>query len=143
MSLSKLMTKDIVSVKMDDSLETIRDIFNLVNFHHLLVVEKNRVVGIISDRDYLKSINVALGTPFETEKDLAALNKRAHQIMSRKVTSIHEDASLYELIEMFDQQRVSCMPVVDENNSPKGIISWKDVIRALAEKNRVNRKINE
>jgi acetoin utilization protein AcuB len=136
MSISSLMTKDVVSVSMDDNLATVRDIFNLVSFHHLLVVEKNEVVGIISDRDYLKSINVALGTPFETNKDLAALNKRVHQIMSRRVISISENSSLYELIELFHQKRVSCVPVVDENNAPKGIISSKDIISALALKNR-------
>jgi acetoin utilization protein AcuB len=69
---------------------------------------------------------------------LAALNKRAHQIMSRQVISINENASLYELIELLDQKQVSCVPVIDENNAPIGIISSKDIIRALALKNRKN-----
>ena len=45
MSLQNIMTTDPVVIRMDDDLATIRDIFDLVSFHHLLVVEDNKLVG--------------------------------------------------------------------------------------------------
>jgi len=127
-----IMTKSPVFISMDDSLATVRDIFTKENFHHILVVEQSKLVGVVSDRDYLKSVNITLGTPIETKKDLAALNKRVHQIMSRNIITVSPQASLTEVVNIFHSKKVSCIPVVNESNFPIGIISWKDIIRAIA-----------
>jgi len=127
-----IMTKSPVFISMDDSLATVRDIFTKENFHHILVVEQSKLVGVVSDRDYLKSVNITLGTPIETKKDLAALNKRVHQIMSRNIITVSPQASLTEVVNIFHLKKVSCIPVVNESNFPIGIISWKDIIRAIA-----------
>jgi len=142
MSLQNIMTTDPVVIRMDDDLATIRDIFDLVSFHHLLVVEDNKLVGIVSDRDYLKSVNSTLGTPIETTRDLAALNLKAHQIMTRKVCAVRENASLFDVVSTFQEKQVSCLPVLDENNSPKGVISWKDIVSALASNMAKKRAMN-
>lgn len=122
------MSKKVQSIKMDDQLSHIRDIFNSANFHHLVVVEHNKVVGIISDRDYLKLISPRLGTPIEKVQDSAALNIKAHQIMNRNVCVINLESSVHDLITKFHQTKVSCLPVVDDNQELKGIVSWRDVM---------------
>ena len=132
MSLNGLMSKPPVVVEMDDDLTKIRDIFDLVSFHHLLVVREHKLVGIISDRDYFKAVNTSLGTYSETSRDLLTLNKKAHQIMSRKVVTVSDTASVYDVVDLFNKTRMSCIPVVDKDNVPLGIISWKDIIRILA-----------
>ena len=126
------MSKPPVVVEMDDDLAKIRDIFDLVSFHHVLVVREHKLVGIISDRDYFKSVNASLGTYTETSRDLIALSRKAHQIMSRKVVTVSETASIYDVVALFNKTRMSCIPVVDKDNVPLGIISWKDIIRILA-----------
>lgn len=126
------MSKKVVMVSMDDTLAVIRDIFNKANFHHLLVVENKKLVGIISDRDYLKSVNATLGTPIENARDLAALNLKAHQIMSRHVIARNENDSLSDVIKTFNEKGVSCVPIVNNHQMPVGIITWKDIIRFLA-----------
>lgn len=142
MKVEKVMNTDPVTVNMDDTLKTVKDIFELVNFHHLLVVENEVLVGIVSDRDFLKAINTTLGTPLETNKDLAALNKRVHQIMSRKVVAVKEDATIFDVVRTFNDKEVSCIPVVNEHNAPIGIVSWKDVLRLL-QSNMEKRIFNE
>lgn len=142
MKVQKIMNTDPVTVNMDDTLQTVRDIFDLVNFHHLLVVHNEVLVGIVSDRDFLKAINTTLGTPLETNKDLAALNKRVHQIMSRKVVAVKEDATIFDVVKTFNDHEVSCIPVVNEHNSPVGIVSSKDVLRLL-QSNMEKRIFNE
>ena len=132
MSLDSLMSKPPVVIDMDDDLAKIRDIFDLVSFHHLLVVHEDKLVGIISDRDYFKSVNAALGTYAETSRDLFALNRKAHQIMSRNVVFVDDSASIYDVVELFNTTKKSCIAVVDKDKVPLGIISWKDIIRVLA-----------
>ena len=55
MKIEEIMTKKIVSVKLDDNLSHVKYLFETHHFHHLLVVAENKLVGILSDRDLLKS----------------------------------------------------------------------------------------
>ena len=83
MNVEKIMSKSIVTVDMDDSLKVIKEIFDNVGFHHLLVIESDKLFGIISDRDLLKVLSPTVGTASETTRDLESLNKKAHQILTR------------------------------------------------------------
>lgn len=128
MSIASIMTKRVVSVHMDDSLHTLRELFSATGFHHLLVVHENKLVGVISDRDLLKAVSPFLDTLGERSKDRATLDKKAHQIMTREVISLPPHGSIVKAISMFNEFGVSCLPIVDENDHPVGIVSWRDVM---------------
>ncbi len=131
MRVTEIMTKRLVTVSMDDNLKLIKQIFSKTHFHHLLVVESDKLLGIISDRDLFKSLSPNLGKVSETEKDVATLNKRAHQIMTRKPISLTTEANIYDAISVFNRSSVSCLPILDDNNKPVGILSWRDIFRVL------------
>jgi acetoin utilization protein AcuB len=130
-SVERIMSTSVVTVSMDDSLSTIKEIFDRHGFHHVLVVEEGRLVGIVSDRDLLKALSPHLGTASETARDLASLNRRAHQIMSRKLITLGRDADIHDAIATFNRNRISCIPIVDAGNSPVGIVSWRDILEAI------------
>ena len=134
MNITELMKKVVITVEMDDSLHIVKEIFDNTGFHHLLVVDSGKLLGVISDRDLLKSLNPKIGTAAETEKDLSCLNKKTHQIMSRAPIGLNKSASVYDAIEIFNSHKISCIPVVDDENIPVGIISWRDVMKVLGEK---------
>lgn len=130
--VEEIMSKTVVTVKMDNSLKVIKEIFDSTGFHHLLVVESDRLLGVISDRDLLKALSPNIGTLSETVRDTACLNKRAHQIMTRKTVTLGPDAAILDAIEVFNTHNISCIPVVDDQHKPVGIISWRDILKALA-----------
>ncbi|OPL13047.1 MAG: signal transduction protein [delta proteobacterium ML8_D] len=130
MSIKQIMSKNVVTVEMDDSLKMVREIFNNTRFHHLLVVESGELFGVISDRDLLKALSPYIGTVSENERDRVTLNKRVHQIMTRKPVVLEQDAEIFEAIEIFKNQNISCIPVVDDEYKPVGIISWRDILKA-------------
>ncbi|MCU4675713.1 CBS domain-containing protein [Catenovulum sp. 2E275] len=131
MKISEIMSHPVVTVEPDDSLVIVSDIFNNTRFHHLLVVEKGVLIGVVSDRDWLKAISPNIGTASEQQKDLATLNKRVHQIMTRQPITLTLQNSIHEVIDIFAEQNISCIPVVNKSNQPIGIISWRDIIRAI------------
>lgn len=133
MIIEKLMSKPIVTVELDDSLKTVKHIFENAKFHHLLVVEKGLLYGVISDRDLLKSISPFIGTVNETPHDTVTLNRKVHQIMTRKPITLPPEADVYEAISIFNQHRISCIPVVNSSGKAVGIVSWRDILRALEE----------
>jgi len=133
MKVEDFMTKRIVTVGFDDTLATVREIFAESGFHHLLVVEGRELQGVVSDRDLLRSVSPFVDSVVETHRDKSTLSKRVHQIMSRAPITLSPDAELVDAVRVFLANRVSCIPVVDSDFAPVGIISWRDVMKTYAE----------
>jgi acetoin utilization protein AcuB len=132
MRLQDLMSTKIVTVEMDDKLEVVKRIFDSTRFHHLLVVDGGRLQGVVSDRDLLRALSPYIGSNVETARDTATLNKRVHQIMTRKPITLHPEAEVADAIALFLDHSISCIPIVDGDFRPVGIISWRDLLRLLA-----------
>ena len=141
MIIEKLMSKPIVTVELDDTLKVVKRIFERAKFHHLLVVEKDVLYGVISDRDLLKAISPHIGTPNETPHDLVTLNKKVHQIMTRKPITLPPQADVYAAIKIFNQHSISCIPIVNDGGRPVGIISWRDILRGIEDNH--NKKLSK
>jgi len=63
MDLGSIMTARVVTVEMDDRLEIVKEIFDTMNFHHLLVVDEHKKLsGVVSDRDLLRAISPYVGS---------------------------------------------------------------------------------
>ena len=125
------MSKTVVTVEMDDSLRVVKEIFDNIRFHHLLVVDSDKLCGVISDRDLLKAISPNIGSVTETYRDAATLNKRVHQIMTRELVTLAPYAEMDDAIYIFNHHNISCIPIVDKGRRPVGILSWRDVLKAL------------
>jgi acetoin utilization protein AcuB len=132
MQVREYMTTKLVTVEMDDTLETVRYIFQNTGFHHLLVVEGGSLVGVLSDRDLLRHLSPYVGTAAETTRDAATLNKHVHQVMTRKPVTLVPESELAEVLEKFRQKDVTCLPVVDaKNNRAIGIVTWRDMLKLM------------
>ncbi len=125
------MTSRVVTVGFDDTLATVREIFAEASFHHLLVVEEGKLQGVVSDRDLLRAISPFIDSVVESARDLGTLNKRVHQIMSRKPLTLRPESSLSDAVALFLSNKISCIPIVDADFRPVGIVSWRDVLRYL------------
>ncbi|NDW15154.1 CBS domain-containing protein [Alteromonas genovensis] len=134
MSVANIMSKRVVSVYMDDSLQSLRELFAATGFHHLVVVHDNKLQGIISDRDLLKAVSPFVDTISERMADRATLDKRAHQIMTREVITLSPESSIFTAIELFNSNKISCIPIVDEKSQPVGMVSWRDVMRFMQQR---------
>jgi acetoin utilization protein AcuB len=133
MTLGKIMTARIVTVEMDDRLEVVKDIFDTKRFHHLLVLDEHkRLSGVLSDRDLLRALSPYVGSAAETARDLATLNKRVHQIMTRQPITLRRESGIAEAVELLLKNGISCIPIVDDEFKPVGIVSWRDLLRTLA-----------
>ena len=133
MKISSIMTDKVTTVDMDISLGAICQIFEDKKFHHLLVVEDGELRGVISDRDVLKALSPFLNTPVEQNRDLATLDKRSHQIMSRKPTTTTKQATAKDAVRLMFQKNISCLPVVSSDGQIEGIVTRKDLLGAYSQ----------
>jgi acetoin utilization protein AcuB len=131
MNVAQIMSKQLVTVELDDKLSTVKEIFDNAHFHHLLVVDGGKLIGVVSDRDLFKAISPNIGTGRTTDQDLATLNKRVHQIVTRKPIILSPTASAADAAAVFLDHKISCIPIVDENNVAVGILSWRDIFKMI------------
>ena len=65
------------------------------------------------------------------DQDIGSLNKRVHQIMTRRPIVLQESATVDDAIQSFNTHGISCLPVVDLNFRPVGIVTWRDILKNL------------
>jgi len=133
MTVNSIINREVFTISMDDTVATVRGMFKRFKFHHLLVVENRKLVGVISDRDLLKALNPSLDSLSENPRDLALLNRKAHQIMSLRPITVTKDAPIEEAMKLMVENDISCLPVVSTDGTVEGVVSWKDILRALRE----------
>ena len=135
LNVSELMTRDVIKINLDERLDKVKEIFDQYKFHHLLVVDNNNALcGVLSDRDLFRALSPNVGLASETARDAATLNKRVHQIAARYPIYLTVNASLTDVVKQLHEHQVTCMPIVDDNKRPIGIITTKDIVRLLHDK---------
>jgi acetoin utilization protein AcuB len=127
--IEDIMTRNVVTADMDNTLRQVKTIFDNVTFHHLLVLDKGKLTGVISDRDLLKEVSPGILQGKESAQELQRMKKHVHMIMSRKPVTLNKEASVKQAIELIVQENVSCIPVVDSENHVEGIVTWRDVLK--------------
>ena len=109
--------------------KTVRDFFASAPFHHLLVIEEEHLVGILSDKDLYKALSPFLGSGSENQRDRDNLQRRVHQIMTRSPVTVSPQSSIAEACDLLLTHGISCLPVL-ENGQVVGIVTWRDLLRA-------------
>ncbi len=93
------------------------------NIGALMVMEGDRAVGLISERDYARKI-VLKG---KFSKDVPV-----HEIMTADIVRIGPDRDVENCMELMTDKRVRHLPVF-ENDRLIGIISIGDIVKAIIE----------
>lgn len=134
MKLADIMTHKVVTVEKSNSLWEVKMIFENTKFHHLLVADQGKLIGVISDRDYFKAINAQVGEQASKSVDSANLNQRVHNIMCTTLHTLTAENSVFDAIKLFNENTISCIPIVDSHMNITGILSWRDIFRFMYKK---------
>jgi acetoin utilization protein AcuB len=133
MKIEIIMKKSLITLSMDSPLSKAKELFESNKVHHVIVIDDNGLLaGVITDRDLYKNLSPTVGTSHETHRDTALMQVKTHQIMSRSVVKAYAQQTLNEAVLLLHDNHVSCLPIVDENNKPIGIITWRDILKVLA-----------
>ena len=117
MNVGSLMTEKVFRVTPEDSLATIREILQKVNFHHLLVVADEKLVGIVSDRDILKALSPLFDDPARRVDRGAILGRQVEQIMTKDLITVDRETSVKEAAILMLDNNISCLPTSWEGAS--------------------------
>jgi acetoin utilization protein AcuB len=134
MKVNEWMSPDPVTVAPDVTVIKARQLLESHRFRHLPVLDGNRVIGMVSDRDV--GINHAALIAAVRARDVEALiddERTVESVMSAPVHVVDVDASVSDAARLLLSQRISALPVVDKDRALVGIITSVDCLLATLE----------
>ena len=113
---------DVYSISPDSTVFEALKVMADKGVEALLVMNGDKVVGVMSERDYARKV-VLLGKSSKEAK--------VKEIMSDKVIYVHPYRTAEECMALMINKRIRHLPVFDENRNLMGIISIGDVVKAV------------
>jgi len=158
-----VMTKDVLAIAADDTLDTIAELFDKYDYDGMPVVDANyKLLGIITAYDMiLQSSGMHLPTVIEIMENIARgkgdrrqLDEqfgklkqiKATSIMNPKALTVTPDMPLSNVAKVFaEHPKVNPVAVVDAQGKLLGVISRYDLMKFFNEKyfNQIVSKVNE
>lgn len=129
--VSEVMKSPVVTVKRGDKLMDLVNLSRRQGIRHLPVVEGEKLVGIISDRNLRENTHQL--RLFSLLMEVAASLEKAvaETIMVREVITTTPDTPLSEAARVMRERKIGCLPVV-EHGKVVGIVTESDLISHLA-----------
>ena len=104
-----------------------------------------RLVGIITEADFLRAIGVPCHPPthnfwqglsgmFSQPLPLHQPNENVGALMVREVITMQPEQTLHDAVEAMKQYRVKRLVVVDGKHSPVGMLTRSDMVRVFFER---------
>ena len=128
--VADLMTRDLLPLKYDQTLNVVRLLMRTVHIRHVPILDKDdKFVGLLSHRDLLAySISkLADINPLE-QKDIDR-HIPIKDVMRTEIATTTESTKLIEAIILMMKNKFGCLPVVNSKNHLVGIITEEDVSR--------------
>ena len=113
-----VMSRDVKVVRLDTSVKEIVATMNKFDVGSMLVVQSERPVGIITERDVLRRL---------VEPSLAPETLTARQVMTGPLVSINENASIEEAAKLMAKKKIKRLPVMN-NEKLVGIVTFTDIV---------------
>ena len=129
MIISRMMTKNPVSVHPDMSVNEVRSLMDKEQIGHLPVLDKNNnLVGILTKKDLLKA-GPSAATSLDMYEISYLLSKlKVDKIMVKEVVTVEENAVVEDAARIMADKDIGCLPVV-KGNLLVGIITETDLFR--------------
>ena len=127
MKVRDIMVKEVATLDVNDELSLANDIMRLGRIRHLPVVEGQKLVGIVSERDLFRSsLAQALGYASEATRDLMK-TLRIKDVMVPAVVIVSPETPLCDAVALMVEKKIGCLPVV-ENDGLVGLITETDIM---------------
>jgi CBS domain-containing protein/anti-sigma regulatory factor (Ser/Thr protein kinase) len=119
LKIHEVMTADLKTATPDMPLSKVLEILRINRISGLPVVDHERLVGIVSLEDIVRSLQ---------KNDLSAT---ASQYMTHEVVTVASYDSIVTAMRTFTEKGLGRLPVVDENQKPVGMITKGDITRGI------------
>jgi acetoin utilization protein AcuB len=131
MLVKNWMSKKVITVEVNDSMQVAMRLLREHDIRMLPVMNKNKLVGIVTDRD-LKKASASDATTLEIHELLYLLTKiKVKDIMTKDPITVPPDYTVEETARVLLENKISGAPVLDKSGKVIGTITQSDLFRVL------------
>ncbi|MBI5355504.1 MAG: CBS domain-containing protein [Candidatus Aenigmarchaeota archaeon] len=119
--VSSVMNKDPVTIDVRGTLKETADIMMDRGVGSILVMDRNVLKGIMTERDMVRELGQRCRDPKTTE---------VGKVMTTNLFTVNPDLDIREAASQMLQRDIRRLPVIDAKGSMIGIITERDILRA-------------
>ncbi len=136
-----IMTGTVISVRPESLLYEVAKTMAEHGISGVPVVAHGELVGIISQKDFLKLIATGAQNLMDVLAECidgkccaagSLREKTARDIMTSPALTLHADETLTQIAELFASRHINRAPVVDQEGRMIGIVSRDDIVKAYS-----------
>jgi acetoin utilization protein AcuB len=130
MKVRDIMVTELVTLHVEEQLSLASDIMNLARIRHLPIIEGERLVGIISQRDLFRaSLASVMGYDYAATRDhLKSVSIK--EAMVSEVITVGPETGIQEAGRIMLDKKIGCLPVVEDHRLV-GMVTETDVLRCF------------
>lgn len=129
--ISAIMTKNVITLNTNDSLEHAEQLFKSNHIRHIPVVENKNIIGMLSYTDLLRISFADAVDDSEAYVDTIVYNMfTIEQVMAKSIVSVAPTATIKEVAELLAIKEFHAIPIV-EDEKLVGIVTTTDLINYL------------
>jgi MHS family proline/betaine transporter-like MFS transporter len=118
--LNELVRRKPITISGEATIHDVVKIMAEQNIGFLVVVENGRMVGVLSERDVVRSL-----------AERGNLSVKVSDICKRDIITLQEDATLEEAAEKMGKHGIRHIVVVNKSGELVGVVSVRDLIQEL------------
>lgn len=120
-TVEDVMTTALTTIHPEEPVDTADLEMKLADIRHIPVVgRRNRLVGILSDRDLLRSLGGPRG-------------RAIADIMTRQVYTVRPGDPASRAVDLLLEHKIGCVPVLGDEEELVGIVTETDFLRLARE----------
>lgn len=117
-----VMVKNVITI---GAMSTVRSAVELMDKYEigcLVIVHKDKPVGIVTERDVLTRVLLELRNPRKT---------KVRSIMSKPLITTNPETNIHEAMSLMVKQKIKKLPVIKKGRL-RGLVTLTDVVRSSA-----------
>lgn len=130
MRVEDVMTREVVTLGPEDTLRTAVNVVQRNRIRHIPIVEGERLVGIVTDRDIKRATPSLHGGASQDDFNRTLDELTLSHVMTRDPLSVHPGTTVKDAAALLIDRKYGALPVVD-GDALVGIVSDIDLLRVL------------
>jgi CBS domain-containing protein len=131
LKVGDVMVREVITVEEDSTVKEAVDIMNEFQIGSLIVLERGKATGIVTERDFLRRVIAGA-------KDV--VNTKVKEIMTTPLVVVEPSTDLEEAVKLMLKSKIKKLAVVDANKLV-GIVTLTDIARFQPQMIRMLKKL--
>lgn len=128
--IADIMTRRPVTIGRSNSIRTAIDLMREGEFHHLPVVDKGRLIGIVTESDLRRAANSPVAVRERWYDHFILDHIQVAACMTPNPITATPNTPIVEAARAIRDKKIGCMPVVEGDNLI-GIVTSTDLLNCL------------